>query len=53
VFAEGAFEPNCVLYIRNCEDCSFVVNVHSAKGKNCGGVDLFIVVCKSFHRSDG
>jgi len=31
VFAEGAFEPNCVLYIRNCENCSFVVNVHSTK----------------------
>jgi len=40
VFAEGSFEPNCVLYIRNCENCSFVVNVHSTKVmiegcKNC------------------
>ncbi len=31
VFAEGAFEANSVLYLRNCVDCDFVVNVHSAK----------------------
>lgn len=40
VFAEGAFDANCVLYIRNCEGCDYAVNVHSTKVmiegcKNC------------------
>ncbi len=30
-FLVPAFEPNCVLYLRNCRDCDFTVNVHAAK----------------------
>lgn len=31
MFAEGAFEPNCVLYLRNCANCDYTVLVHCAK----------------------
>ena len=31
VFAEKAFDPNCVLYVRNCKRCHFRVEVYCAK----------------------
>merc|ERR1712093_729262 len=31
MFAENAFEPNCVLYIRNCRGCEWTVLTHAAK----------------------
>ena len=31
VFAENAFEANCVLYIRNCTGCQYTVLTHAAK----------------------
>src|SRR6185369_16117752 len=38
-FAEGAFDANSVLYVRNCENSTFTVNVHSAK--------VMVVGCKN------
>lgn len=41
VFAESAFEPNCVLYLRNCSNCHFTVNVHSTKVISSFSCDAF------------